>query len=46
MIQIFEEMDEPVLNHSETALLSESVLSMDWDRPEEDEAWSHLQLAE
>ena len=27
----------------ETALLSEQVLASDWDRPEEDEAWSHLQ---
>jgi hypothetical protein len=29
---------------SDTALLSESALARDWDRPEEDEAWSHLQL--
>ncbi|MBN2208855.1 MAG: hypothetical protein JW759_06140 [Candidatus Coatesbacteria bacterium] len=28
---------------SETALLSEQALAQDWDRPEEDEAWSHLQ---
>ncbi len=28
---------------SETALLSEQALAEDWDRPEEDEAWSHLQ---
>jgi hypothetical protein len=28
---------------SETALLSESALAEDWNRPEEDEAWSHLQ---
>lgn len=27
----------------ETALLSESALAQDWNRPEEDEAWSHLQ---
>jgi uncharacterized lipoprotein YbaY len=26
----------------ETALLSEAALSADWDRPEEDAAWSHL----
>ncbi len=30
--------DEP----AETALLSESALAEDWNRPEEDEAWSHL----
>ncbi len=28
---------------SETALLSESVLARDWERPEEDRAWAHLQ---
>jgi len=27
----------------ETALLSESALAADWNRPEEDAAWSHLQ---
>jgi len=27
----------------ETALLSEPALGEDWNRPEEDEAWSHLQ---
>ena len=26
----------------ETALLSESALAADWQRPEEDAAWSHL----
>jgi hypothetical protein len=28
----------------ETALLSESALAADWQRPEEDAAWSHLTL--
>lgn len=28
---------------SETALLSEAALAEDWNRPEEDAAWSHLQ---
>ncbi len=28
---------------SETAALSEPALAEDWNRPEEDEAWSHLQ---
>lgn len=37
--------DEPVTKISETALLSESSLAEDWNRPEEDEAWSHLQSA-
>lgn len=29
----------------ETALLSEAALARDWSRPEEEEAWSHLQQA-
>ena len=28
---------------AESALLSEAALAEDWNRPEEDEAWSHLQ---
>jgi uncharacterized protein (DUF433 family) len=31
------------LRVSTTALLSEQSLAEDWNRPEEDEAWSHLQ---
>ena len=27
----------------ETALLSEAALAEDWNRPEEDQAWKHLQ---
>jgi hypothetical protein len=30
---------------TETALLSESALAEDWNRPEEDAAWAHLQSA-
>ena len=29
-------------DESEAALLSESALAADWERPEEDAAWSHL----
>jgi hypothetical protein len=37
-------LDEaPRTGISETALLSEPALAQDWERPEEDEAWSHLQ---
>jgi hypothetical protein len=36
-------LDEPI-PVSETALLSENALAEDWNRPEEDEAWAHLQL--
>ena len=28
---------------SETALLSEAALAEDWDRPEEESAWSYIQ---
>ena len=38
-------LDEPAVDVSETALLSEPALAVDWNRPEEDEAWSHLQSA-
>ena len=31
---------------SETALLSEAALAEDWNCPEEDAAWSHLQQEE
>jgi hypothetical protein len=37
--------DEPAQSVSTTALLSEQSLAEDWNRPEEDEAWSHLQQA-
>lgn len=33
---------EPIEDSVNLALLSEAALSRDWDRPEEDEAWSHL----
>jgi hypothetical protein len=35
--------DEPIADIPETALLSEPALAQDWNRPEEDAAWSHLQ---
>jgi hypothetical protein len=35
-------LDEDPTLESETALLSEPALA-DWNRPEEDAAWSHLQ---
>ena len=34
-------VDEPAV--AETALFSEAALAEDWNRPEEDAAWSHLQ---
>jgi hypothetical protein len=41
LVTILEE--QPTAGISETALLSEQALAEDWNRPEEDEAWSHLQ---
>ena len=40
-------LDEEALDEklNITALLSEQALAVDWNRPEEDEAWAHLQLA-
>jgi hypothetical protein len=35
--------DEPASTVPVTALLSEHALAEDWNRPEEDEAWSHFQ---
>ena len=34
-------MEEPEI--PETALLSQQTLARDWERPEENAAWSHLQ---
>jgi hypothetical protein len=34
--------DEPIDELINLALLSEPALAQDWERPEEDEAWSHL----
>ena len=38
-------LDDDSDDVSETALLSEESLGKDWNRDEEDEAWSHLQEA-
>ena len=35
--------DEPAIRIHEATLLSERALAEDWNRPEEDEAWSYLQ---
>ena len=40
LVTILEE--EPGTSIHETALLSEAALAQDWNRPEEDAAWSHL----
>ena len=43
LVTILEE--EPGTSMHEAALLSEAALAADWNRPEEDTAWSHLQQA-
>jgi hypothetical protein len=43
LVTILEEA--PAADIPETALLSEPALAEDWNRPEEDAAWSHLQPA-
>ncbi len=41
LVTILDEEPKAFLN--ETAMLSEASLGEDWNRPEEDAAWSHLQ---
>ena len=41
IVTILEE--DPRSLAGESALLSEQTLAQDWNRPEEDEAWSYLQ---
>lgn len=43
LVTILEEA--PATSIAETALLSEAALAEDWNKPEEDAAWSHLQRA-
>jgi hypothetical protein len=38
-------LEEPPSVPGEAALLAEQALAVDWLRPEEDAAWSHLQSA-
>jgi hypothetical protein len=44
LVTILEE--SPSKAAPESALLSETALAEDWNRPEEDEAWSHLGQAQ
>lgn len=41
LVTILEE--QQILSIDEVTLLSEAALAEDWNRPEEDVAWSHLQ---
>ena len=38
-------LDESATVPGENSLLSEAALAVDWNRPEEDAAWAHLQSA-
>lgn len=38
-------LEEPSSPSSDVTLLSEDALAEDWERPEEEAAWSHLQPA-
>jgi hypothetical protein len=43
VVTIFDE--DKAIKIDESALLSEPALAQDWNRPEEDAAWSYLQPA-
>ncbi len=43
LVTLLKDEDEPVMKGIENALLSEEALGKDWNKPEEDQAWSHLQ---
>ena len=43
VVTIFDE--DKAVQIDESALLSEAALAQEWNRPEEDAAWSHLQPA-
>lgn len=36
-------LEEPAVVPGDAALLAEAALAVDWNRPKEDAAWSHLQ---
>lgn len=38
--------ERPAASAADTARLSEVALAGDWDHPEEDEAWAHLQIGQ
>lgn len=41
LVIVLDDADSPAFN--EPYLLSEASLAVDWNRPEEDAAWAHLQ---
>lgn len=43
LVTIFDE--DPAIHSNETASLSEEALTKDWNQPEKDAAWVHLQQA-
>ena len=45
VVLVLDDADYLESHPMETALLSQQALAEDWERPEEDEAWKHLQSA-
>ena len=43
LLTILDDAPADASDVNETALLSEKSLAADWNRPEEDAAWAHLQ---
>ncbi|OAD20409.1 hypothetical protein THIOM_003893 [Candidatus Thiomargarita nelsonii] len=43
LVTLLNNEDEPMMTGIENALLSEETLGKDWNKAEEDQAWSHLQ---
>lgn len=46
IVTILDEKEPPVIDSGPLARLSEASLAQDWNRPEEDAAWSHLSPAQ
>jgi len=44
-VLVLDDVESLELHPMETALLSQQALAEDWERPEEEEAWKHLQSA-
>ncbi|MFP4598262.1 MAG: hypothetical protein ACLFVJ_08420 [Persicimonas sp.] len=43
LVTVLDEEAKDILEPNQEALLSEAALAEDWNRDEEDQAWSHLQ---
>ncbi len=45
LVTLLKDEDKPMMTGIENALPRYKALGQDWNKPEEDEAWSHLQSA-